>query len=259
MAVINFSLRQELRLPLLHWVRAPEKKFETVVVFVHQFGGHYRQYLNLQKWWGEQGFDSVSFDLSLQNWPPRVRSLAELKALIKGSRHLWAKEVGQVFDQIQGPLLVNSFSMPSVSALEAISERPMSQFCGWITEGGPFVNSLQCFWNFFKVYHPIKNPLFRLGAIGVSQLALGYFDVEKDAEKFLQKLPVDFPILSVRGWQDPIVAPYYIEQFFSHGSHLKHLEVLALPEGQHIDGFRKNRTEYEPRVLEFIRKLKNLK
>lgn len=250
--------QEKLASPELHWFRAETKRYRDVIVIVHQFGGHHRQYKNLQKWWADQGFDSVSFDLSFQTWPPRLKRASDLEYFLAGSRHLWARQIKEVFEQIDAPILISSFSMPSVAALEAMVELPHKKFSGWISEGGPFVNSIQCFWNFFKVFSPVINPVFRIGAIGVSQLALGYYDVEKDAQVYLSELPANFPILSVRGWQDPIVAPVYIEQFFALGKHLDQIEVLALPEGQHVDGFRKNREEYLPRVEAFYRRVASL-
>jgi hypothetical protein len=75
---------------------------------------------------------------------------------------------------------------------------------------------------------------------------------EKEITQHLKALPKHFPILSIRGWQDQLVPPSAIEKAFAGHDQID-LEILNLPQGDHMDGLKNFPEAYKPRVEEFLK------
>src|SRR5262249_27531667 len=116
---------------------------------------------------------------------------------------------------------------------------------------GPFYDLIQCNWNYFTHEYPIKNIFVKL-ALNAFARGTWAIEHEKSLANDLSKLPKDFPILSIRGWQDPLVPVSAIEKAFRGHDQLD-LEILNLPEGQHLDGLKNFPQLYKPRVEEFLK------
>lgn len=228
---------------------AAEKKFEETVVMVPFFGGTRDQLRRHIEWLNETGYDVVAFDLKfeLRNLPLSVTQ----KKL--GLKYAWSDVIEGVLTSVGGPQLVFSFSSPSSSALIAVErliQRRASNVKAIVFDGGPFKNVLSCNWNYMKF--ETKLPFaFQLPVAVLATAAWG-LDHNQTLERSLKSLPEGFPILSIRGWNDPLVPPRAIDAAFETSKHLD-LSILALPEGGHLNGLRNFPEEYKPRVEKFLR------
>ena len=231
------------------WIKSPNKKFSETVVFVPFFFGKKQHMKRHAQFMSELGYDSVIFNLSYKI--PRV--LSRMKTSYKlgwGIKHVWTKEISQILDTISGDKIIYAFSNPTSAALEAIALRSAKDIKALICDGGPFYDLLKCNWNFFTHAKPQKNS-FKKIAWNVYARTIWTIDHEKELYRDLNALPKDFPVLSIRGWQDLLVPPSAIEKAFQNHDQLD-LEILNLPEGGHLDGLKNFPEIYRPRVTEFL-------
>lgn len=229
---------------------AKNKKFAPTIVFVHHVGGSKATVKRHQQFVGELGFDSVSFNLSFHTVATSQR-LPITNDFRFGVLEVWTEELHQVLTALPGKKIVYSFSMPSAAAAAAIAQRNATDVIGWITEGGPFVQLLKCSWNFFAFHKEIGNPLIK------SALAVGLYAALK-GEKMAQTirnsihaLPAQFPVLSIRCWQDRLVPMDAIDGAFIDGDQLD-LQIFSLPDGDHLQGLSSAPEDYKPRVAQFL-------
>ncbi len=235
-------------------VKASVKKYAETVVFVPFFFGKKQNMKRHAEFLAEIGFDSVIFNLSYK-LKKIYKQLPEALPNGWGLKHIWSKEITDVLDAIPGNKILYGFSNPSSAALEAIRLRGTKDITGFICDGGPFFELLRCNWNFYTHYYPLKNPIKK---IGFNAFARGIWTIshEKQIKRDLASLPKGFPILSIRGWQDPLVPASCIEKAFHGHSHID-LEVLNLPEGKHLDGLKSFPETYKARVTEFLKSIAN--
>lgn len=233
------------------FLSASEKKFSDLIVFVHHFGGHRGSAYPHQKFVAELGFDSVAFDLlyhDRKRTPLKPQSMIDA---IEGFRHKWARQITDVLDAWEGPKVIYSFSMPSSAAAEAIASRQAKDISGWICEGGPFLQNIRCFWNYFSKAQPVKNRILRAAYTATTLAMIGNYKLPRDLKKNLSEFPNRFPVLSIRAWQDQLVPISAIDEVFTEHSHLN-LQILSLPESLHIQGLSHAPNEYKPRVQKFL-------
>lgn len=231
----------------------PELRFEETVVFVHHWGGQKNSPRDHMNFVSSLGFRCVSFSQSFhshQSLRPRKELLP--KAL-KGLRHVWTQEILEVLDAIPGQKILYSFSMPSGAALMALAQR-IESVKAWICDGGPFFQAHKCYWNYFTHQKPIKNWLLKESAVIGSHFLFGNWNFKAEVKDALNALPKDYPVLSIRGWQDPLVPPSAIEEVFRHAPQVQ-LEVVSLPEAQHINGIRVATEEYKNRLSRFLNRV----
>jgi pimeloyl-ACP methyl ester carboxylesterase len=234
-----------------YFVSPAETKYAETVVFVHQWGGRRSQLRPHMNFVAELGFRSFTFNQSFHS-VDRVRlEPGLLPEAIKGLRHVWAHEIQEVLDQIEGRKILYSFSLPSGAALVALGRRKARDVTAWICDGGPFLHLHRCYWNYFTHQTPLKNPLLKEAAVLGSHFLFGAWNFKKDLRQAFAALPPEFPVLSIRGWQDPLVPVSAIEEVFELAKHKP--EVLSLPEGHHIDGLKNCPEEYKSRVGRFLR------
>jgi hypothetical protein len=235
-------------------VSAAHKRFPETVVFVPFFFGKKQHMKRHAEFMAELGYDSVIFNLSYK-WKKIIPKLRFSLDLGWGIKHVWTREITKILDSIPGDKIVFAFSNPSTAALEAIRLRKARDVKAFICDGGPFYELLRCNWNYFEHEDPIDNPLKK---IALNMYARGIWTVthEKEISRDLSSLPQDFPILSIRGWQDPLVPPTCIEKAFQGHEQLD-LEILNLPQGKHMDGLKNFPEVYKPRVADFLASISN--
>lgn len=229
-------------------IKSPNKKYSETIVFVPFFFGKKQQMRRHAEFMAEIGYDAVIFNLSYK-WYRVVPKMKDSLKLGWGIKHVWTKEISKVLNTIPGDKILFSFSNPSTAALEAMVLRETKDIKAWICDGGPFYDLLKCNWNFFTHAKPQKG----LKKLGWNVYARGIWtiDHEKEIKRDLDKLPKDFPVLSIRGWLDPLVPTSAIEKAFSGHDQID-LEILNLPEGGHLDGLKKFPQIYKPRVTDFL-------
>lgn len=231
---------------------AKNRRFEETVVFVHHFGGSRRTVLRHMRLVNDLGFNGIRFDLIFSKVRPQ-KQLPITGDLRFGVRHVWANQIESILNATPGKKLLYSFSLPSSSALQAIAKRGARDISGLICDGGPFLQLPRCIWNLYEQEYKVESQIMRAGFTGASMLFWG-FGFKEQMRQTLAEIPKDFPILSIRGWADTLVPSSAIEDFFSMQDHLD-LEVLALPEAQHLKGLRDFPAEYAPRVETFLKRV----
>lgn len=230
-------------------IKSPNKKYLETIVFVPFFFGKKQQMKRHALFMSEIGFDSVIFNLSYK-WYNVVPRLKDSMKLGWGLKHVWTQEIKTILDSIPGNKILYAFSNPSSAALEAAVLREVKDIKAIIFDGGPFFDLIKCNWNFFT--HGKKK--IGLKKLGWNLYARGIWTIEHEKEitRDLARLPKNFPILSIRGWLDPLVPTTAIEKAFKGHDHLD-LEILNLPEGGHLDGLKKFPEIYKPRVTDFLK------
>ncbi len=230
-------------------IAAPEKKFEETIVFVPFFFGKKEHMKRHVEFVNELGYDAAVFTLSVH----KKFILSKIpfdSELGWGLKHQWTREISEVLDKIPGNKIIFSFSNPTSSALEAMALRKVKDVRALICDGGPFYDLLKCNWNYFTYEYPMGNLPKKLAANFVAR-TIWTPKHEDELHRDLSALPARFPILSIRGWKDPLVPPSAIEKAFRAHSHLD-LDVLNLPDGKHLDGLKNQAEIYRPKVLEFL-------
>jgi len=244
---------QPPKLPFSAEYRASaNRRFQETIVFVHHFGGSRRTVLRHLKLVDQLGFDTVRFDLLFNSTKPKD-ALPITGDLRFGVRHVWADQIESILNALPGRKILYSFSMPSGSALQAIAHRRARDVRALICDGGPFLQMHKCIWNLYQHQYKVENPLLRASFTGASMLLWG-MGYKEQMRRALSRIPKGFQVLSIRGWQDPLVPVSAIDEFFQLQSHLD-VEVLSLTEAGHLNGLRDFHAEYAPRVQDFLKRL----
>jgi pimeloyl-ACP methyl ester carboxylesterase len=228
---------------------AATRRYRETVVFVHHFGGSKKSLTRHVNAINQLGFDAVVFNLIFSDTKPKDRLpiTADLKF---GTRHIWTEQIEAVLNAIPGRKIIYSFSMPSASALAAISRRNAKDVAAWVCDGGPFLSLTRCVWNLYKHEYEVKSRLVRGAFTGLSLVLFG-LGFEREVKEMLLRLPEGFPVLSIRGWDDPLVAPVAIDQVFEQQTHLE-IEMLSFGEGRHLDGLKRFPEQYLARLEKFL-------
>ena len=229
---------------------APERRFEEVIVFVHHFGGSPESLSKHIQYVNELGFDAVAFQLQMAS-PKKMLRLPLTRNHKWGVSNVWEEQISDIFKAINRPKIVMSFSSPSGAALNAISEQPPGEIKGCICEGGPFAQVRRGYWNYFTHEIKIGNPIIRAGMANMVYYLLGGSSFVDAAKKRLKKLPQDFRILSIRAWSDRMVSIKAMDEYLKGSDHLA-VEVLSLPEIDHLQGLSRAPEEYKLRVSKFL-------
>jgi len=219
---------------------------------VHHFGGNRASVKLHQDFLSDIGLDSVAFTLTMPQLPSLLKKTLLNDVHFK-LRERWQKDISEILEAVKGPKIVYSFSFPSAPAVISIAERKAKDIRGWICDGGPFLMPLTCFWNYYKHIEP--TPIWlRPTRVAIGVASLNFLTLPEDLKKAVSALPNQFPVLSIRSWQDPLVPIEAIDQVFDGHKQLK-FETLTLPEAGHIDGLQKFPEEYKPRVAKFINQI----
>lgn len=225
--------------------RAPQKKFQELIFFIHFFGGSKK---NLQKHIdlvNHLGFDAFAFDLqgrlSWTKWPwAKNRKF--------GWKHVYADQIEMLLHDIPGKKIVFSFSNPSASAIEAIKRLGFKDIQALICDSGPALHLPRSIYNLYCRDQVYPKPINWLVAPALAFFWDGQyrFDLSKDLRKF----PSSLPVLSIRGWKDQVIPPKDIDQIFE--GHLFNWQKMALPEAQHLNGLKDFEEEYTAGLKRFL-------
>ena len=229
---------------------APQRRFEEVIVFVHHFGGSPQRLSQHIQLVNDLGFDAVAFQLQLSS-PKKMFRPPLTRDYKWGVSKVWEEQISDILKAVIRPKIVMSFSSPSGAALNAISDRPPGDVKGAICEGGPFTQVKRGYWNYFTHEFKIGNPVVRAGMAYMVYYLLGGSNFMPLSKERLKKLPPDFPLLSVRAWNDRMVSMKAIEEYLAGLDHIA-IEVLSLPEIDHLQGLTRAPEEYKPRVERFL-------
>ena len=119
-----------------------------------------------------------------------------------------------------------------------------------ICDSGPGKNFVYSSYKLLE--HQIGVKSIPLRILSTPFVAFGWDpSLHKDIEKDLNQFPKDFPILSIRGWRDPMISPKHIDQIFENHLQLQ-WKKLSLPEAAHLNGLRDFPSEYKPGLSQFL-------
>jgi pimeloyl-ACP methyl ester carboxylesterase len=232
-------------------LKASHRRYEETVVFVHHFGGSKKTVLRHARLMNELGFDAFVFDLKINDFKSIQPPLTAYFQF--GVRFIWADQIEEVLNSVPGKKIVYSFSMPSNSTLMAMSRRHAFDITSWVCDGGPFLDLVRCTWNLFTNAYPIKWVPLRFAASLFGYFYFGGLQAAREIGPMLDSLPNQFPILSIRGTDDPLVPVSAIDEVFSHGKQRLGLETFTIEGGHHLDGLKNHSDLYRSRVSGFIR------
>lgn len=233
---------------------APDKQFKETVVFVHHFGGSVLTSKRHQQYYNGLGFDCVAFDMPYHDLERTPLKRKTAQDFVRGIRHAWADRIEDVLRSIDGPIIVHSFSMVGGSALEAMARTRGKNITAWIGEGGPFLQVNACYWNYMNRFHKEAWAPVRLAGVAGSFLAMGIYNYKAHVKGYFRLIPNRLPILSIRAWQDELVPISAIDEFFEQGENLN-LEILSLPEADHLQGLKEFPEDYKPRLEKFLSRI----
>ncbi|MGE0631561.1 MAG: hypothetical protein AB7O96_04090 [Pseudobdellovibrionaceae bacterium] len=196
------------------------------------------------------GFDVATFEIVNQVLLKTLPISTEFKF---GLKHVWADQVERMLSELPGQKIVFSLSNPSAGAIEAIGRRQGGDVKALICDGGPNAYHFKPLMNLYHQRDPgISFPM------KIIKVAMGYVllsPVWATQLKYdLSRFPKNFPILSIRGWKDPLISPHNIDQVFEPHSQLN-WQKLSLPDGEHLDGLKNFADDYKPVVERFLQKV----
>ncbi len=217
------------------------------VIFVHQFGGNRITLNRSVQLVHRLGLDAV--------WFPLLYNEVELHTLPPatsdgwGFGRVWTNQVARVLKSVRGPKILFTQSMPSNSAMTALAENPHDVLC-WICDGGPFLRIFECVNNLYRKHFHMHAP----AAYAMTACSLIWYGREfrLSLPTKLTQLPNQFPVLSLRGEQDPLVSTAAIDDFFQPGTQLR-LTKKSFAEGGHLDLLKRFEAEYEESVRNFLK------
>jgi hypothetical protein len=232
---------------------SPTKKSGYLVFFVHFLNGHKKALKRHVQLVNELGYDAYIFnlkdDFKDHNYIPYSSRTKKI-----GLKHVIADQIQDhlnLFPQYKNKM-VFAFSNIAGCAIEAMVRRlpKENDIHGLICDSGPGMSFLRSSYNLFK--YEFKMQSFLLRAALTTPFALAWSpQMNSDIHDDLEKLPDQFPILSIRGWRDQLISVESINAVFEPHGHLK-WKKLNLPEAVHITGLRDFPNEYKPPVIDFL-------
>ncbi len=234
------------------WNLATNKKYAETIIFVHHFGGSKRTLLRHARLLNELGYDCVRFNLkyNMTETPQKISLSGDFKL---GLRRIWADQTQDILNLVPGAKIVFSFSMPGAAAIEAISRRGAHEIKGLICDSGPFLQIVEATWRLYKIAYRIENRLLR-GVYTAFSFSMWGFGFKSEMKSYFANFPQGFRILSIRGGKDKLVPSPAINDFFTLARACD-VEVLKIPEADHLEGLKKFSKIYIASVKMFLEKL----
>ncbi len=200
----------------------------------------------------ELGFNCVRFNLKFNMTmdPNKLSLIGDFKL---GLRRIWADQLQDILNAVQGPKILYTFSMPGSSAIEAISKRHAYQIKGMVCDSGPFLNIVSSTWKLYEHTYRIENKWLRALYTAISFSMWGVH-FKNEMKRYFENFPPGFKILSIRGGSDQLVPPETVNAFFDLGKNCN-IETLMLPGAGHLEGLKKFSAVYVPRVKSFLESL----
>ena len=231
--------------------KASVKKHDALIFFIHFYKGHKKALNRHIKFMNELGFDAYAFNLK-DNAKDHFGLPYSHVSKKFGMKHALADQIEQHLNLLSAysEKIIFTFSNISACAMEAAARRQPFDITAMICDSGPSMNFMSSAYNLYTHSFPIKFLPFRLAATPV--LAYGWSpDLHKDIPTDLKKFPTAFPLLSIRGWKDPLIKPRDIDLCFESCYNIV-WQKLALPEAAHLNGLRDFSNEYKPAVTDFL-------
>ena len=235
--------------------KASEKKHDALIFFAHFYKGHKKALKRHIQFMNDLGYDAYAFNL--KDSPKDHFGLPYSHVSKKfGMKHALADQIEEHLNLLSAypKKIVFAFSNIAGCAIEAMARRTSSDIIAMICDSGPSMKFITSTYNLYTHMFPIKFLPFRV--VATSVLAYGWsFDLHKDIISDLQKFPKNFPLLSIRGWKDPLIKPQDIDLCFEPCKNII-WQKLALPEAGHLNGLRDFSSEYRPAVTDFLASIK---
>lgn len=225
-----------------------KQRYKETVVIVPFFGSQKAQLQRHIGLFNDLGFNVVTYDQSFTSLTILPQIMSSSQGL--GFKHVWGDQIEGLLNAITGDKIIFAMSNPASGAIEAIGRRHGIDIKGLICDGGPTARFFKSIVNYLKTEEPLPTQVLRFGVAGL-MTALWSPDFSKTLERDLKRFPKDFPILSIRGWKDHLIAPNHIDMVFEPHPHLQ-WQKLSLPEADHLNGLRDYPDDYRPAVRAFL-------
>ena len=227
---------------------AQHKKYQELVFFVPFFDGQKKQLKRHISYVNKLGFDAFTFRLWDFKQSP-IRSLFSSSGPV-GVRNIIADQIEGLLNEFSQNKIIFSFSNPSAAAIEACAKRKCHDIKAMICDSGPSANLTR---STIQLYSLDKFPNHKILATmtGVFLASLWNPQRHHDLQFYLDQLPKDFPILSIRGWKDPLISPREIDDVFEKSGQIN-WQKLSLMEAGHLNGLKDFPDEYTPIVSRFL-------
>jgi len=231
-----------------------EKKVSDVLIFfVHFYGGNKKALQRHVKFINRIGFDAFAF-----NAKDQIKSFRDLPFTAHGSfglKHAVADQIEDQLNRLPGQKVIFSFSNPTAAAIESMVRRNCHDVVGLIADSGPSGHYLRSAMNLF---HQEKSFGFLPLRIALAPFLSMFWSpsLHLDIHKDLEKLPENFPVLTIQCGQDQLIPPDHIDEVFAR-HHQLNWQKLILPKAEHLTGLRDFATDYEPAVEKFLHQFTN--
>src|SRR3989338_383306 len=235
-------------------IKASHKKYDALIFFVHFYRGHKKALLRHVKLVNSLGFDAYVFNLkdSVKDHYGLPYSYVSQKF---GMKHALADQIEEHLNlhAAYPQKIIFAFSNVSACAMEAMARRKPLDVIRLICDSGPSLKFINSAYNLYTHSMPIRFLPLRL--LATPLLAYGWSKaLHKDIHHDLRQLPNHFPVLSIRGWKDPLIKPKDIDLCFEPCKNLN-WQKLSLPEAGHLTGLRDFPEDYKPAVKNFLENL----
>lgn len=232
------------------------RQYQEIIFFVHFYSGNKKNLRRHVEYVNGLGFDAFVFNL--QGGTLNKKDLMKLRLPLSitargkfGTKHLYAEQIEQMLNEVSGKKIIYSFSNPSASAMEAMARRKCYDTTAMICDSGPSGQFIISSYYYFQHEWKINSKLISAALAPI--LTLGWSaEQHRDIPEHLNLFPEHFPILSIRGWKDPLVSPQNIDAVFEKHSNLD-WQKLNLPEAGHLNGLRDYPNDYKPGVERFLK------
>ena len=236
----------------------PKKKTDTLVFFCHFFQGHKKALKRHYDFVNQIGFDAYGFNLndSVKNHYYVPYSERSHKF---GMKHALADQIQDHLDLVMDnyphrQIVVFAFSNVAGCAIEAMARKfndgEGKNIVALICDSGP---GAQFFYSSFKlIEQQMKVSSWPLKILGTPFVAYGWSpSLNKDITTDLNGFPLQFPVLSIRGWKDKLISPKHIDIIFDNAKSIQ-WKKLSLPEAEHLTGLRDYPNDYKPQLQNFL-------
>lgn len=237
--------------------KSNQKKSDTLIFFAHFFRGHKKALRRHIEFVNELGFDAYVFNLKDSAKEHYYVPYSPISHKF-GMKHALADQIEQHMDLLSEykTKIVFAFSNVTGCCIEFMARRFMAEnndIIAMICDSGPGQNFIYS--SFKLIEHELKIKSLPLQVLATPFVALGWTpSFHKDLKSDLEKFPKGFPLLSIRGWKDPMISPKHIDLVFDSVKNLN-WKKCGLPQAGHLNGLRDFPSEYKPAVESFLNNL----
>jgi hypothetical protein len=237
--------------------KAPQRKSDTLIFFAHFFQGHKKALRRHIEFVNELGFDAYVFNLKDS---PKDHYFVPYSHVSKkfGMKHALADQIEEHFQLMSDykTKIIFAFSNVTGCCIEFMARhfsKGQTDIQAMICDSGPGKNFVYSAFQLLE--HQLNVKSLPLKILGTPIVAVGWTpSLHKDIKIDLEKFPKNFPLLSIRGWKDPMISPKHIDEIFEAATHLK-WQKCGLPQAGHLNGLRDFPSEYRPAVQKFLSEL----